>query len=402
MNAPPPPPAMGQEFGDFAPGDEFEADAAPAGPNAPRAHQETMAGEGFVLMSDFCTEDGKQARPTPAPAARRQGAARKGREGPVPVAKDARPEASGRAVPPRAQDPARAPSPDILARKNEDGTDMTMEQLLDFFMTPSQPGAEVPVSSHSSTTAASNPNNSAAAQEKGEATLVRWHACDQCAQRHGHVRVAACKDTQGNVRCSQLALTREGHSQDARARRGLFDTILLFLVLNASLRAVRQRSTCVHLASIPGRTQPARRDPGARFDVDGRCECRCRLRCTRCRSVPQRVRTARGSPLARALAASRRPPSGRADLSGSRCLLRCDCAQLCGVFAIIMLVAARHQRHATQEFCWARGLVYPRLFSLWHTSHACTPTHIQSFSLWCATHTLTHKHTHTHAHTRRC
>ena len=31
----------------------------------------------------------------------------------------------------------------------------TMEQLLDFFMTPSQPGAEVPVSSHSSTTAAS-------------------------------------------------------------------------------------------------------------------------------------------------------------------------------------------------------------------------------------------------------
>eukprot|EP00802_Teleaulax_amphioxeia_P004774 Tamp_04778.p1 GENE.Tamp_04778~~Tamp_04778.p1 ORF type:complete len:731 (+),score=93.67 Tamp_04778:23-2194(+) len=168
MNAPPPPPAMGQEFGDFAPGDEFEADAAPAGPNAPRAHQETMAGEGFVLMSDFCTEDGKQARPTPAPAARRQGAARKGREGPVPVAKDARPEASGRAVPPRAQDPARAPSPDILARKNEDGTDMTMEQLLDFFMTPSQPGAEVPVSSHSSTTAASNPNNSAAAQEKAK------------------------------------------------------------------------------------------------------------------------------------------------------------------------------------------------------------------------------------------
>ena len=167
MNAPEPPPAMGQQFGDFAPGDEFEADAAPAGPNAP-AHRETMSGEGFVLMSDFCTENGKHAnvkRQSTAPAARRKDAARGGREGRVQASQDSFAErnASASAVPARAPSPDTPSFPDILSLKNEDGTEMTAEQMLDFFMAPSQPATKSPASLPSTIIAASNKKTAAPA-----------------------------------------------------------------------------------------------------------------------------------------------------------------------------------------------------------------------------------------------
>ena len=194
MNAPEPPPAMGQQFGDFAPGDEFEADAAPAGPNAP-AHRETMSGEGFVLMSDFCTENGKHAnvkRQSTAPAARRKDAARGGREGRVQASQDSFAErnASASAVPARAPSPDISPSPDILSFKNEDGTEMTAEQMLNFFMPPSQPATKSPASLPSTIIAASNnktatpaatialallPPTAPPAQEKGEASTAKRH-----------------------------------------------------------------------------------------------------------------------------------------------------------------------------------------------------------------------------------
>lgn len=194
MNAPEPPPAMSQQFGDFAPGDEFEADAAPAGPNAP-AHRETMSGEGFVLMSDFCTENGKRAnfqRQSTAPAARRRDAARIGREGRMPVDKDSSPErkASARAVPERERYTDRQLSPDILSLKNDDGSDMTAEQLLNSFMTPSQAATKSRVSLPSTIIAASSNNTAApvasivfappllaapSAQENGEASTAKRH-----------------------------------------------------------------------------------------------------------------------------------------------------------------------------------------------------------------------------------
>ena len=117
MNVPPENKMAGQGM------DAYDVDAAPAGPNEPNAHKETMSGEGFVLMSDFCTEDGRQAAVKP-----------KQRRGPGASKKSRPADTAPRVVvPPPEPEPEPEPEPDILERKNADGSEMTIEQLLNQF-----------------------------------------------------------------------------------------------------------------------------------------------------------------------------------------------------------------------------------------------------------------------------
>ena len=148
-NAPAAPSMMSEGFDDAPDG----SDAAPAGPNAPNAHQETMEGEGFVLMSDFCTENGQQAayqklapaRQTAAPRAK----AATSKDPELPVSRLPRHDLSLSAP---THTNAQEATPDVLERKNDDGTEMTIEQLLDSFMRPPSPHT----SSKSSITAAAH------------------------------------------------------------------------------------------------------------------------------------------------------------------------------------------------------------------------------------------------------
>jgi hypothetical protein len=119
MNAPPPP--LGKTDGDEQ--DEFGADAAPAGPNAPNAHKETMSGDGFVLTSDFCTEDGQQAAVQPRQRRATDAAAKKKSKPAAVASRETR-------SPP---EPEPEPELDILERKNADGSEMSIEQLLNQF-----------------------------------------------------------------------------------------------------------------------------------------------------------------------------------------------------------------------------------------------------------------------------
>ena len=198
MNAPPPPPALAEEFGDFSPVDEFGMDAAPSGPNAPNAHKETMSGEGFVLMSDFCTEDGRQAnmtKPAPAPTVRKKAARNKSSSSVAP------PPDSGMSGGQKSEAirvPVRADSPDLLARKNDDGTEMTVEQLLNSFMSPpATPSADqrAPIKLPSVSTPAPPPKDEGGCYtENGRACR---QACRQAAGRHAdrQTRLATGRQT---------------------------------------------------------------------------------------------------------------------------------------------------------------------------------------------------------------